>query len=76
MPRCNQDLTMLNYIVKLITNQAKVYVTIFQGSLSACEFLLLNGAKLDKKDRQGRSPLHIATMLGNTGSVNFITCIV
>ncbi|XP_053378624.1 arf-GAP with coiled-coil, ANK repeat and PH domain-containing protein 2-like [Mercenaria mercenaria] len=39
------------------------------GSLSACEFLLLNRAKLDKKDRHGRTPLHLATMLGNTGQV-------
>ncbi|XP_060603418.1 arf-GAP with coiled-coil, ANK repeat and PH domain-containing protein 2-like isoform X2 [Ruditapes philippinarum] len=39
------------------------------GSLSACEFLLLNRAKLDKKDRKGRTPLHLATMLGNTGQV-------
>ncbi|KAL4221052.1 ArfGAP with coiled-coil [Mactra antiquata] len=39
------------------------------GSLSACEFLLLNGSKLDRLDRFGRSPLHLATMLGNTGQV-------
>lgn len=44
-----------------------MYLSLLQGSLSACEFLLLNGAKLDRKDRQGRTPLHIATMLGNTG---------
>ncbi|XP_025083083.1 arf-GAP with coiled-coil, ANK repeat and PH domain-containing protein 2-like isoform X3 [Pomacea canaliculata] len=39
------------------------------GSLSACEFLLLNGAKLDRKDRQGHTPLHHAAILGNTGQV-------
>ncbi|XP_069105638.1 arf-GAP with coiled-coil, ANK repeat and PH domain-containing protein 2-like [Argopecten irradians] len=39
------------------------------GSLSACEFLLLNGAKLARKDRNGRTPLHHATMNGNTGQV-------
>ena len=39
----------------------------FQGSLAACEFLLLNGAKLDRRDRLGRTPLHHATQLGNTG---------
>ncbi|XP_070207244.1 arf-GAP with coiled-coil, ANK repeat and PH domain-containing protein 2-like isoform X2 [Littorina saxatilis] len=39
------------------------------GSLSACEFLLLNGAKLNRKDKQGRTPLHHATLLGNTGQV-------
>ncbi|KAK7482649.1 hypothetical protein BaRGS_00026148 [Batillaria attramentaria] len=40
-----------------------------RGSLAACEFLLLNGAKLDRKDRQGRTPLHHASILGNTGQV-------
>ncbi|BFZ23577.1 hypothetical protein BsWGS_26617 [Bradybaena similaris] len=39
------------------------------GSLSACEFLLLNNAKLDRKDRNGRTPLHHATILGHTGQV-------
>ncbi|XP_033763338.1 arf-GAP with coiled-coil, ANK repeat and PH domain-containing protein 2-like isoform X2 [Pecten maximus] len=39
------------------------------GSLSACEFLLLNGAKLARKDKNGRTPLHHATMNGNTGQV-------
>ncbi|CAG5128146.1 unnamed protein product, partial [Candidula unifasciata] len=39
------------------------------GSLAACEFLLLNNAKLDRKDRKGRTPLHHATILGHTGQV-------
>ncbi|KAL5013373.1 hypothetical protein ScPMuIL_007643 [Solemya velum] len=39
------------------------------GSLSACEFLLLNGAKLDRKDKNCRTPLHHATILGHTGQV-------
>ncbi|OWF46700.1 arf-GAP with coiled-coil, ANK repeat and PH domain-containing protein 2-like isoform X2 [Mizuhopecten yessoensis] len=39
------------------------------GSLSACEFLLLNGAKLTREDKNGRTPLHHATMNGNTGQV-------
>ena len=40
-----------------------------QGSLAACEFLLLNGAKLDRRDRNGQTALHLATALGNTGYV-------
>jgi ankyrin repeat protein len=40
-----------------------------QGSLSACEFLMLNGAKLDRRDKKLRTPLHHATMHGNTGQV-------
>ncbi|XP_076451929.1 arf-GAP with coiled-coil, ANK repeat and PH domain-containing protein 2-like isoform X2 [Babylonia areolata] len=39
------------------------------GSLSACEFLLLNNAKLDRTDKNGRTPLHHATLLGHTGQV-------
>ena len=40
-----------------------------KGSLSACEFLMLNGAKLDRRDKKLRTPLHHATMHGNTGQV-------
>lgn len=39
------------------------------GSIAACEFLLLNGAKLDRRDHKGRSPLHHATIHGHTGQV-------
>lgn len=39
------------------------------GSMAPCELLLLNGSKVDIKDQQGRSPLHHATILGNTGQV-------
>ncbi|KAK3583409.1 hypothetical protein CHS0354_040376 [Potamilus streckersoni] len=39
------------------------------GSMAACEFLLLNGAKLDRLDQKGRTPLHHATLQGNTGQV-------
>ncbi|XP_064611026.1 arf-GAP with coiled-coil, ANK repeat and PH domain-containing protein 2-like isoform X2 [Liolophura sinensis] len=39
------------------------------GSLAACEFLLLNLAKLDRKDKYGQTPLHHATLLGHTGQV-------
>ncbi|XP_036369185.1 arf-GAP with coiled-coil, ANK repeat and PH domain-containing protein 2-like isoform X5 [Octopus sinensis] len=39
------------------------------GSLAACEFLLLNGAKLDRRDQKGRTPLHHATIHGYTGQV-------
>ncbi|XP_055958090.1 arf-GAP with coiled-coil, ANK repeat and PH domain-containing protein 2 isoform X2 [Patella vulgata] len=39
------------------------------GSLTACEYLLLNGAKLDRKDTTGKTPLHHATIHGHTGQV-------
>jgi len=35
--------------------------------MTTVEFLLLNGAKVDIRDRNGQGPLHHATMLGNTG---------
>jgi len=40
------------------------------GSVSACEFLLMNGAKIDEQDWQGRTVLHYAAMYNQTG----ITC--
>ncbi|XP_072897283.1 arf-GAP with coiled-coil, ANK repeat and PH domain-containing protein 2-like isoform X1 [Hemitrygon akajei] len=39
------------------------------GSLVACEFLLQNGADVNRKDCRGRGPLHHATILGHTGQV-------
>lgn len=30
----------------------------------ACEFLLLNGAKINIQDSSGKTPLHLATDLG------------
>ncbi|GFN91782.1 ARF-GAP with coiled-coil, ank repeat and ph domain-containing protein 2 [Plakobranchus ocellatus] len=42
---------------------------IHTGSMATCEFLLLNNAKSDRKDRHGQTPLHHATVLGHTGQV-------
>lgn len=39
------------------------------GSLVACEFLLQNGADVNRRDSHGRGPLHHATILGHTGQV-------
>ena len=35
-----------------------------QGSVMAVEFLILNGAKINAQDADGKTPLHIATVLG------------
>jgi Arf-GAP/coiled-coil/ANK repeat/PH domain-containing protein len=35
-----------------------------QGSVMAVEFLLLNGAKINAQDADGKTPLHLATELG------------
>ncbi|XP_054883723.1 BAR_ACAPs and ArfGap_ACAP domain-containing protein isoform X1 [Poeciliopsis prolifica] len=39
------------------------------GSLLACEFLLLNGAKVNHRDLRGRGALHAAATAGHTGQV-------
>ncbi|XP_061664725.1 arf-GAP with coiled-coil, ANK repeat and PH domain-containing protein 1 isoform X4 [Syngnathoides biaculeatus] len=39
------------------------------NALAACEFLLQNGADVNQQDRNGRGPLHHATVLGHTGLV-------
>lgn len=38
-----------------------------KGSVIGCEYLFLNGAKMDCKDGKGRTPLHFASDLGLTG---------
>lgn len=35
-----------------------------QGSVMAVEFLILNGAKINAQDADGKTPLHLATVLG------------
>ncbi|XP_062416936.1 BAR_ACAPs and ArfGap_ACAP domain-containing protein [Pungitius pungitius] len=39
------------------------------GSLSACEFLLLNGANVNHRDLRGQGALHAAATAGHTGQV-------
>ncbi|XP_035987410.1 BAR_ACAPs and ArfGap_ACAP domain-containing protein isoform X2 [Fundulus heteroclitus] len=39
------------------------------GSLSACEFLLQNGANVNHRDLRGRGALHAAATAGHTGQV-------
>ena len=41
----------------------------FQGSLAACEFLLLSSASLDTVDDDQRTALHHATLKGHTAQV-------
>ena len=46
-----------------------LHQAIFSGSVMACEFLLLNGAKINAVDSKGNSSLHLAATRGNTGQV-------
>ncbi|KAL0973567.1 hypothetical protein UPYG_G00206220 [Umbra pygmaea] len=41
----------------------------FGGSISACEFLLQNGANVNYRDRHGQGALHTAASQGHTGQV-------
>ena len=35
----------------------------------SCAYLLLNGAKIDVQDKEGQTPLHLATQGGHTAQV-------
>ncbi|XP_071109531.1 arf-GAP with coiled-coil, ANK repeat and PH domain-containing protein 2-like isoform X2 [Haliotis cracherodii] len=59
----------INWLNKDDEMKSPIFKAVETGSLAACEFLLLNGAKLDKKDSQGQTPLHLATVHGHTGQV-------
>ncbi|KMQ96943.1 arf-gap with coiled- ank repeat and ph domain-containing protein 2-like protein [Lasius niger] len=39
------------------------------GSVMSCEYLLLNGARINCQDAEGKTPLHLATELGHTAQV-------
>lgn len=62
------------------SNRAVTRKFALQGSMAPCELLLLNGAKVDRKDANGRSALHHATVLGHTGydidsvDIRFVWC--
>merc|ERR1712083_424836 len=46
-----------------------IHQSILSGSVMACEFLLLNGAKINAVDGSGNSPLHLAANQGRTAQV-------
>ena len=39
-----------------------IHQSILSGSVMACEFLLLNGAKINAVDAEGNTPLHLSAM--------------
>jgi len=47
-----------------------LHQSVLGGSLSASEYLLQNGAKINMRDCRGRSALHYAALLGQTGYVD------
>lgn len=46
-----------------------LHQAVLGGSVTACEFLMLNGARVNDVDGGGRSPLWLATEKGHTGQV-------
>ncbi|XP_022253857.1 arf-GAP with coiled-coil, ANK repeat and PH domain-containing protein 2-like isoform X2 [Limulus polyphemus] len=46
-----------------------LHQAIMSGSIMACEYLLLNGAKVNNQDEERKTALHLATELGHTGQV-------
>lgn len=46
-----------------------IHQSILSGSVMACEFLLLNGAKINALDGASNTPLHLAAMQGSTAQV-------
>ena len=46
-----------------------IHQSILSGSVMACEFLLLNGARINAVDGEKNTPLHLAAKHGNTGQV-------
>ncbi|VDP42795.1 unnamed protein product [Soboliphyme baturini] len=63
--RSNDLLSM----AKQIAHGADVDYCGIRNGISCCEYLLLNGANLNKQDLAGDTPLHLAVKMGHTGIV-------
>lgn len=46
-----------------------VFIFILQGSVMPCAYLILNGARINEQDQNGKTPLHLATQEGHTAQV-------
>lgn len=56
-----------NWTNHLEKGKSPLCQAIYSGTMTACEFLLLNGAKCNVADDDGCTPLHHATKNANTG---------
>ncbi|XP_011703691.1 PREDICTED: arf-GAP with coiled-coil, ANK repeat and PH domain-containing protein 2 [Wasmannia auropunctata] len=50
-------------------SRSALHQAIISGSVMSCEYLLLNGARINCQDTEGKTPLHLATELGHTAQV-------
>ncbi|XP_011163898.2 arf-GAP with coiled-coil, ANK repeat and PH domain-containing protein 2 [Solenopsis invicta] len=50
-------------------SRSALHQAIISGSVMSCEYLLLNGARINCQDSEGKTPLHLATELGHTAQV-------
>ncbi|XP_017881332.1 arf-GAP with coiled-coil, ANK repeat and PH domain-containing protein 2 isoform X2 [Ceratina calcarata] len=46
-----------------------LHQAIVSGSVMSCEYLILNGARINCQDAEGKTPLYLATELGHTAQV-------
>ncbi|XP_065337955.1 arf-GAP with coiled-coil, ANK repeat and PH domain-containing protein 2 [Cloeon dipterum] len=46
-----------------------IHQAVLSGSVMACEYLIVNGAKINVQDQDGKTPLHLAVELGHTAQV-------
>ncbi|XP_056410072.1 arf-GAP with coiled-coil, ANK repeat and PH domain-containing protein 1-like, partial [Hyla sarda] len=57
----------VNWVHSEEDGRTSLIQAVLSDSLVACEFLLQNGANVNQVDRDGRGPLHHATLQGYTG---------
>ncbi|CAG9772843.1 unnamed protein product [Ceutorhynchus assimilis] len=50
-------------------NRQPLHAAVISGSVLPCVYLLLNGARLNVQDQDGKTPLHLATSEGHTAQV-------
>ncbi|XP_071557188.1 arf-GAP with coiled-coil, ANK repeat and PH domain-containing protein 2 [Temnothorax nylanderi] len=50
-------------------SRSALHQAIISGSVMSCEYLLLNGARINCQDAEGKTPLYLATELGHTAQV-------
>uniref|UniRef100_A0A8D8UGT9 Arf-GAP with coiled-coil, ANK repeat and PH domain-containing protein 2 n=1 Tax=Cacopsylla melanoneura TaxID=428564 RepID=A0A8D8UGT9_9HEMI len=50
-------------------NRTYLHQAVISNSVMACEYLILNGIKLNHPDAERKTPLYLATELGHTGQV-------